>query len=62
MEAACAARTAIRCFTKNPEVMNEVYKTSRDRMTPADVGKLRIFENNLETVLAQRRIEADVAK
>jgi tetratricopeptide (TPR) repeat protein len=62
LEAACAARTALKCFTNNADVMNEVYKASRERMTPADVGKLRLYENNLETVLAQRRVEAEVAK
>jgi tetratricopeptide (TPR) repeat protein len=61
-EAACAARTALKCFSNNPDAMNAVYKKAREKMAPGDMGKLREYENGLDAWLSERRIEAEKAK
>ena len=62
LEAASAARTSLKCFSKSADVMNEVYRTSRDRMLPSELGRLRTYENGLDDVLAERRIDAEKAR
>jgi S1-C subfamily serine protease/TolA-binding protein len=61
-EAACAARTALKCYSKNPDYMNEVYKKAREKMPPETMGKLREYENGIDAMLAARKAEAERAR
>ena len=61
-EAACAARTALKCFSDNPDVMNEIYKKARNKMGPEEMGKLRTYEGGLDALLAERRVDAEKAR
>jgi tetratricopeptide (TPR) repeat protein len=62
LEAACSARTALKCFSGNPDAMNAIYKKAREKMPPEDMGKLREYENGLDALLSERRVEAEKAK
>jgi S1-C subfamily serine protease len=62
LEAACAARTALKCFSGNPEAMNTIYKKARDKMALEDMGKLREYENGLDAWLNECRVAAEKAK
>ncbi|HVE40386.1 MAG TPA: tetratricopeptide repeat-containing serine protease family protein [Planctomycetota bacterium] len=62
LEAACSARTALKCFSNNPDAMNAVYKKAREKMPPEDMGKLREYENGLDAWLSDLRVQAEKAR
>jgi tetratricopeptide (TPR) repeat protein len=62
LEAACAARTALKCFSNNPDAMNSIYKKARDKMAPQDMGKLREYETELDKWLGDLRVQAEKAR
>ncbi len=59
LEAACSARTALKCFSNNPDAMNAIYKKAREKLPPEDMGKLREYETGLDAWLAELRVQAE---
>lgn len=62
VEAACSARTALKCFSKSPDQMNAIYKKAREKMSPGELGRLREYEAGIDTLLDGRQADADRAR
>jgi tetratricopeptide (TPR) repeat protein len=62
LEAAVASRAAVRAFGDRGAVMNEAYTESRSRLSPEELIKLRVREEELQGEIQGLRVAAEKAR